>query len=201
MTGRRKSRNLSEEEARLWALAMRDTAALKRRGEKAAEQSLMPPEQTSAQLPAAQQKSAAPAPARQPPPAPPPQSAQSESPLPLTGFGRRQVRQIVKGQHSIDARLDLHGMRQREAFTVLRSFLFRSQAEGHRHVLIITGKGTGREAADDFFWAAKGQGVLRRLVPQWLQTPELGALIISYGASHLRHGGEGALYVKLRRLK
>ena len=64
-------------------------------------------------------------------------------------------------------------------------------------MLVITGKGVSAERQRDHFMEERG--VLRRLVPQWLCEPELRNFVVSYTASHVRHGGDGALYVKLRR--
>jgi DNA-nicking Smr family endonuclease len=40
---------------------------------------------------------------------------------------------------------------------------------------------------------------LKRNVPRWLGGHELGSLVVGYTTAHIRHGGEGALYVRLRR--
>ncbi len=89
--------------------------------------------------------------------------------------------------------LDLHGMTQAAAHGALRSFLFSSQARGDRCVLVITGKGarTGTEHAEP--------GVLRRVVPQWLRLPDLRGLVLGFEEAAQRHGGAGALYIRLRR--
>ena len=74
-------------------------------------------------------------------------------------------------------------------------------ARGWRNVLVITGKGR-RPQGDDTDWAAtiEGQrGVLKRIVPNWLAEPDMRAIVVSYTDAHVRHGGEGALYVRLRR--
>jgi DNA-nicking Smr family endonuclease len=115
----------------------------------------------------------------------------------LATFEDKDRRRISKNADMIDSRLDLHGMRQREAHGALRSFLLVCSARGDRHVLIITGKGVSLERSRDYL--AEERGVLRRLVPQWLAEPDLRNLVVSYTASHVRHGGDGALYVKLRR--
>ena len=128
---------------------------------------------------------------------------------PLPGkIDAKEVRRIAKGQSDIDARIDLHGMRQQEAHSALRVFLFRSVAKGHRMVLVITGKGTavggGRSDPDERFGAfvnegGLGRGVLRRNVPLWLAEPDMRAIVVGYTSAHIRHGGDGALYVRLRR--
>lgn len=130
-----------------------------------------------------------------PVPAPPRQEAQ---------FDRRELKRISKGRSGIDARIDLHGMRQAEAHAALRAFLYRAAHKGHRTVLVITGKGSesGREtgAPWDVVSHNTGRGVLRRNVPLWLGEAEFRAIVVSFTSAHVRHGGDGAFYVILRRL-
>lgn len=145
-------------------------------------------------------KSRPPAPPAKPP-APPPPAPKATRPAPLADFDRRAVRQVASGKINIDARLDLHGMRQRDARAELRAFLFRAQAKGYRTLLVITGKGDAT-ADRDHLARALGEpqrGVLRRSVPQWLEEPELRSIVLSYTTASVRHGGEGALYVQLRK--
>lgn len=115
------------------------------------------------------------------------------SPPPLGSYDRRELRGLAGGRREIDGRIDLHGMRQREAHTALRAFLRSAQARGHRHVLVITGKG-GRTSEDGI-----ERGVLNREVPRWLNEPEFRSVVVGFAPAHKRHGGEGALYVRLRR--
>ena len=95
-------------------------------------------------------------------------------------------RRIARGKTSIDARIDLHGMTQDEAHNTLFHFLDRAYASGMRTVLVITGKG------------ARGEGVLKQVVPRWLSEPLFRERVIGYRESHITHGGSGALYVRLR---
>lgn len=120
----------------------------------------------------------------------------------------RRVRRLGNGRTSVDARIDLHGMRQSEAYLALKVFLFRSVAKGYRMVLVITGKGSASFPADreERFGAfinegAVERGVLRRNVPLWLAQSEFRAIIVGHTTAHVRHGGEGALYVQLRRVR
>ena len=113
---------------------------------------------------------------------------------PLAPLGRRERSKLSRGKNEIDARLDLHGMTQTRAHRVLFGFLQRAHHDGHTFVLIITGKGKvgGSEAE---------RGVLRRQVPQWLSLPEFRALVVGFEEAHIGHGGEGALYVRIRRAR
>jgi len=118
-------------------------------------------------------------------PAPKPQAP------PLAPLGRRERAQLSRGRKEIDARIDLHGMTQTRAHRALFGFLQRAQDDGLSFVLVITGKGkVGAESE---------RGVLRRQVPQWLNLPEFRLLVVGYEEAHVGHGGEGALYVRVRR--
>jgi DNA-nicking Smr family endonuclease len=117
------------------------------------------------------------------PPYVPPISAAS----PRAELDRPTHGKIAKGHLSIDARIDLHGMTQVEAHGTLLSFLHRAHAAGSRHVLVITGKGKG------------GDGILRRAVPEWLSTAPFRGIVGAHASAARQHGGEGALYVRLRR--
>jgi DNA-nicking Smr family endonuclease len=121
-------------------------------------------------------------------------------PAPLAEFERRKVRQIASGKVEIRACVDLHGLRQQDAHARLRAFLFDAYAQGHKTVLVITGKG-GVEPADrlDHLAGERQRGVIRRNVPLWLEEPDLRAIVVSYTQAGPRHGGAGALYVQLRR--
>jgi DNA-nicking Smr family endonuclease len=113
---------------------------------------------------------------------------------------RQTARQLERGRLAVEARLDLHGMRQRDAHAALRRFLRAAQGKGHRHVLVITGKGAEADTRRSFYEAA-GRGVLRQAVPHWLEQPDLAAIIVSFAPAPRRLGGEGALYVRLRTAK
>ncbi len=110
---------------------------------------------------------------------------------PLAPLGRRERSQLSRGRKEIDARLDLHGMTQTRAHRALFGFLQRAHSDGLTFVLIITGKGK--------MGAESERGVLRRQVPQWLSLPEFRSLVVGFEEAHIGHGGEGALYVRVRR--
>jgi DNA-nicking Smr family endonuclease len=114
---------------------------------------------------------------------------------------RRTHRQVAAGKVPIDAVLDLHGLNQEVAHSRLRGFLMGCQANGHRMVLVITGKGAKAAKSDDWLTDGSQGGVLRRNVPLWLDDPELRAIVVSYAAAGVRHGGEGALYIRLRKAR
>jgi DNA-nicking Smr family endonuclease len=123
-----------------------------------------------------------------------PSFPEKKSPPPLAPLGRRMKQRVGRGRETIDGRLDLHGLTQSEAHAALLRFLRAASSRGARLVLIITGKGGARSGEG-------ARGVLKRQVPQWLSLPEFRALIVGFEAAHIAHGGEGALYVRVRRDK
>ena len=117
--------------------------------------------------------------------------AKPAMPPPLASLTRKARQRIARGRREIDGRLDLHGMTQAEAHDALFAFIRARQARGERLILVITGKGVAG-------WG-DGRGVLRRMVPLWLALPEFRSLVIGFEPATAAHGGEGALYVSLRR--
>jgi len=173
----RASRTLSAEERALWRGFVRAIKPLRGRAvEPAAGEA---PAAVAARAHVAPK--AKPAAARHPAPVP--------VPPPLAGLARRERQRLARGRLAIDARIDLHGMTQGEAHTALAHFLRRAQHRGARFVLVITGKGSG----------AGERGVLRRQVPLWLGLTDLREVVVGFEEAHTAHGGEGALYVRLRR--
>jgi DNA-nicking Smr family endonuclease len=180
--GMRRKRSLSEEERKLWESVARQVKPLR-----ASPRLARPP------APGTETPVAAPAaPPRTPSPvkiSPPPKP---HAP-PLAPIGRRERTQLSRGRKEIDARIDLHGMTQTRAHRALFGFLQRAHHEGFSFVLVITGKGK--------IGAESERGVLRRQVPQWLALPEFRALVVGFEEAHIGHGGEGALYVRVRRAR
>ena len=97
-------------------------------------------------------------------------------------------RRIVRERDPIDRTLDLHGLDQDRARAALESFIVQAQLQGHRTVLVITGQGR------------TGDGVLRRRAPEWLAEARLRGIVAGVSSADRRHGGDGALFVALKRL-
>ncbi|MCQ0969183.1 Smr/MutS family protein (plasmid) [Paracoccus sp. TK19116] len=106
----------------------------------------------------------------------------------------KTYRRMAQGKLRPEARLDLHGMTLAEAQPELIHFIHAARARGLRLVLVITGKGRG-----DHGPLPTRPGALRHQVPHWLGSAPLAPLVQQVSAAHLRHGGEGAYYVYLRR--
>ena len=108
------------------------------------------------------------------------------------GLDRRTKTRLRRGQVSIEAQIDLHGLTQLEAHAQLIKFLESAFERGLRSVLVITGKGL----------RADGKiGILRSSVPCWLNQKPACDWIRAFDHAVNRDGGEGALYVLLRRRK
>ena len=178
-------RQLSDEEAALWAGVARSITPLR-----SARKSTKPAASASASKPAAKEVVKA-AVAREPAP-PAAGSRAATAPPPLAPLPRRLKQRVARGREPIDDRIDLHGMTQTRAHAALVGFLHRAQAAGAKTVLVVTGKG-GRSSSN------AERGVLKRQVPLWLGLPEFRPLVVGFDDAHVGHGGEGALYVRLRR--
>lgn len=129
------------------------------------------------------------------------------SPNPDPRIDRRMQRHIATGRQEVDRSVDLHGMTQDRAFATLRRVIEGAIRRGDKTLLVVTGKGGKRFAqtgATPVAYRTRNDfdqhgGVLRRMVPLWLEGAELKPFIQSYGAAAKEHGGDGALYVILRR--
>jgi DNA-nicking Smr family endonuclease len=182
----RRKRALSEEERALWESVAKQVKPLRKKPTPAKAHA-------TAHDRGAPHIAAKPVPIK---PAAPVKAAPAPRPQmpPLAPIGRRDRAKLSRGKQEIDARLDLHGMTQIRAHRMLFAFLQRAHSDGLTFVLVITGKGKvgGPESE---------RGVLRRQVPEWLSLPEFRALVVGFEQAHIGHGGEGALYVRVRRVR
>ncbi|MGP9820713.1 Smr/MutS family protein [Salinarimonas sp. NSM] len=204
---RRRRRELTEEERLLWRHVVRHVEPLPGKAipsdpaptPAVPETATAPPPKVARTRPAPERAPGVPpkpraptaAPYRPTPPAPPPIP-------PLAKLPRKERTALSRRARRPDATLDLHGMRQGEAHLALHGFLHRAAAQGHAIVLVITGKGApGRDGGMAALFEERG--VLRRLVPHWLAEPAIRGLVVGFEPAAHHHGGEGALYVRLRR--
>ena len=121
--------------------------------------------------------------------APPDAVAGGPSPSPQSALMPRTRRRLARGSLPIEARLDLHGLTLMDAERALTTFVARARAQGQVWLLVITGKGT------------RGEGKLRRALPEWLDRGALAGQIVEYGPSAPNHGGDGAFYLRARRAR
>ncbi len=103
-------------------------------------------------------------------------------------LARRFKREEIK----VEAILDLHGVIEKEAYDKVLNFIKTCYNNKKRCVLIITGKGISDEPFSE-------KGVLRKSVPIWLSSDDIGALVLAYKNPSEALGGSGALYILLRK--
>lgn len=180
---RRRGKLLSEAELALWRQVARTVKPLAGRAPVEPE-----PEAEQAKPPAPIENA--------PPPAALASARQSAKPAPppLVPLERRMRTQLRRGQQGVEAVIDLHGLRQDEAHSALRGFLRLQQQRGAKLVLVVTGKGVAGDVP-----YGEERGILRRNVPHWLRLPDLRPLVLGFDEAEQRHGGAGALYIRLRR--
>jgi DNA-nicking Smr family endonuclease len=191
MSSGRRKRMLTSDEIALWSHVTRQITPLSGRvSEPEPEPEIVPPAPLQAPpLPSPKVKEA-----KQSRPAIAPQPSLP----PLAPLERRLRQRLSRGDHPVDAVIDLHGMRQDEAHTALIRFIRSAQAQRFSVVLVVTGKGGSGPVTDGRY---EERGILRRMVPHWLRMPEMRGCIIGFETAERHHGGEGALYVRIRRPK
>jgi DNA-nicking Smr family endonuclease len=178
---RRRGRKPTAEELALWRHAMR--GVVPRRPEPAGGDSphpTPPPPPTPSTAAPAERAGAA-------PPRQPARPSQRLDPHGPVDIDRSSWRRLRRGLYPVEARLDLHGMTQARAHDALAGFLALSQSQRRRCVLVITGRGT------------LTGGTLRAMTPRWLDEPPNRQRVLAYATAQRHHGGEGAIYVLLRR--
>lgn len=119
------------------------------------------------------------------PPHRPPQPPVPAAPAPV--FDKGEAETLRRGKRPVEARLDLHGMNQSEAHAALTRAIRAGRKSGRRTLLVITGKGRA------------GGGVLRRLLPLWLE--EFSRDVMAFSEARPEDGGAGAWYLRLRKDK
>ncbi len=186
------SRRLSEDETALWDRLRQTVKPLHKRRPESPRDTAAGSEAPAGSKPAAKKagSSQGPTPAK----APKPKAASGPGLAPIE---TKTLRRLSRGLVTVDARIDLHGMRQERAFRALGSFLRHAQARGDRIVLVVTGK--GRKSEDGDWSGGERRGVLKSAVPAWLSHAELRPYVVGFEEAGRRHGGAGALYVQVRR--
>ena len=105
---------------------------------------------------------------------------------------------MKRGKLKPEGKIDLHGMRRDTAHSTLIRYISAAQTQGKRLVLVITGKGKDRDEPGPI---PTQRGVLRNQVPHWLSLPPLAQEVLQVTPAHSSHGGDGAYYVYLRRIR
>lgn len=196
-----KNPTLGPEDEALWRSVVKKTKPLTKRPKAPA----APQKPQEVEKPKAEKK----LPQRRVKPSPPPEPEIRVSKVAKPGgLERGLADKLRRGKLRPDGRLDLHGFRQEEAHQALIGFLTRAQARDKRLVLVITGKGDayysggGGDSGDDDEGndsTARQSGILRRMLPMWLDEPPLRPLIAGFQPAHRHDGGDGAFYIHIRK--
>lgn len=107
---------------------------------------------------------------------------------------------LKNGQLKPSRILDLHGLRYEEARSKVIVFINTVFQQNQRLVLIITGKGK-KPGTTLSFYEEERNGVLKQALPSWLKSNQVKAFILNITPAHVSHGGDGAVYVYLRKNK
>ena len=177
---------MSGDETHLWRRAIADVRPIPRPATHADAAS-----EASPPLPPAQEPAAEPVRKTSPARPQPPPVAEELVHGKAAGLDKRTLMRLRRGLIAPETQIDLHRQTQEEAHRLLVGFLASSQANGRRCVLVITGKGYG----------SGGPGVLKTMVPRWLNEQPNRARVLAFCHAVPAHGGEGALYVLLRRVR
>lgn len=189
MKSRKSGKSLSAEDRHLWKRVADTTTPLSRKRGQFLKEEMAKLMGATSTAPAVNKSRSILASDAKPNPAPPTPAMRStpSSPLVSHPIDAPVLKKLVQGRLNIDARIDLHGMSQDRARFALYDFLQMAQRADQRLVLVITGKGN------------EGRGILRTNVPLWLGLPGFTNLVNGFRQSHPSHGGEGALYVRIRK--
>jgi len=96
-------------------------------------------------------------------------------------------------------KLDLHGFSLKEANNLVKKFVIDAFNTGYKKLLIITGKGLRSESHKDPYISEK-LSVLKYSIPEYIQrSQELASKILKIEEADKRDGGEGAIYIYLKK--
>jgi DNA-nicking Smr family endonuclease len=138
---------------------------------------------------AAKPKAALPATKRHvPPPTPAPAPQQP-------GLDSHWDRRVKAGRLEPDLTLDLHGHTLDTAYDRIMAGLDQARMMGARVVLVVAGRERPVDPADRM----TKRGAIRAKMLDWLAASRHGSAISAVRRAHIRHGGEGALYLILKR--
>ncbi|HEX7871967.1 MAG TPA: Smr/MutS family protein [Sphingobium sp.] len=181
-------RGLSPDEETLWNALTRSVRALRKEAPLPVPQVVRPAEmELSLPPPAPRVKGRVP-PLR-PAPAPPPAPRRE----PVAQLDRGWEKRIRSGRLQPERSVDLHGHNLSGAHVTLDAALGDAVRDGVRVLLVVTGKPRPGRIAPE------GRGAIRAEIGHWLDRSPYADRIASVRVAHPRHGGDGALYIILRR--
>ena len=194
MTGFSGKRPVSGKERQLWKTVIDDVRPLSENKESGNRKSTQENPQTESESEPSSAPKKPPL-RRSPPPSPLATDMGGRGTGEMAAVDRRLAARLRRGQLPLEGELDLHGFKQSQARSALDAFIEDAAHDGRRCLLVVTGK--GERAGVEKGW--RGSGVLREAVPSWLNDPANRDQILAFCHAQPRHGGDGALYVLLKR--
>ncbi|WBH15965.1 Smr/MutS family protein [Sphingomonas radiodurans] len=105
-------------------------------------------------------------------------------------------KRLSRGMVVPDVTIDLHGHTLHSAHDLLDGALARAISRKDRVILLVTGKPPRPESE-----RPHARGAIRAAIGDWLAASRHASAIAAVRNAHPRHGGQGALYIILRRPK
>ena len=182
-------RPLTEDEKKLWSIVTRDVKAMNNG---------LVTKDTALDMAPARKKARGTARASHPPGRTAPQGREISPPLTIDHNWQQKLR---RGRVPVEGKIDLHGMTQERAYRALSNYIHRARSSGKRVILVVTGKGGPKKDLSSLSLREfeSRRGILRDQVPNWLSSGELRQSVVSFFSANREHGGEGALYVILKK--
>lgn len=106
-------------------------------------------------------------------------------------------RKLARGSLDPDVTIDLHGMTLDRAWAQLNRTLSTAVEQGARTILVITGKDRGPDVRGNP--AARGR--IRSKIADWIEASSHASRVIAIRPASRRHGGDGAIYLVMKRDK
>ena len=111
-------------------------------------------------------------------------------------------KELKRGKINIDRRIDLHGYSLVEAHEKFISEVKKNYNKNKRCILIITGKGVHKKIENEQDTNPKlFYGKIKNSIINWINEDDLKKYILTYQDAGFEHGGDGALFVYLRKKK
>ncbi len=108
---------------------------------------------------------------------------------------------LKKGKIKIDRRLDLHGYSLIDAYDLFKKEIKKTYEKNKRCILVITGKGSHLNKTKEDFNPKLFYGKIKKSIISWAEEDSLKKYILTYQTAGIAHGGEGAIFIYLRKKK
>ena len=119
----------------------------------------------------------------------------------ILSFGEMN-KDLKRGKVKIDRKIDLHGYSLEQAYKKFKSEVKNNYHKNKRCLLVITGKGVRKKHENkDISTPKLFYGKIKNSILDWINENDLKELILTYQDAGSEHGGDGAIFVYLRKKK